>query len=99
MNEWLSEEGASILLVFVVGMTVTVTIVGLYALGIRFLAVGASDIRVPAGDDPEGPTAVAVPRPHPRPLPATAAGLVCFAGVAAAVIYGIYLVIPAFHGA
>lgn len=98
MNEWLSEEGGAILLVFLVGLTVTLVIVGLFALGIRFMAVGAPDLKVPAGEDPEGPTAVATPREHPRPLPATVAGLVCFAGVAAAVVYGIYLVIPAFHG-
>lgn len=95
---WLGTEGGSILLVLVVGLAATLVIVGLYALGIRFFAVGAPDVRVPDGDDPEGSTAVVVPRETPRPLPATVAGLVCFAGVAAAVVYGIYLVIPLFHG-
>ncbi len=96
--DWLGTEGGSILLVFVVGLAATLIIVGLYALGIRFFAVGAPDVRVPDGDDPEGPIAVVAPRETPRPLPATVAGLVCFAGVASAVVYGIYLVIPLFHG-
>ena len=95
---WLGTEAGSILLVFVVGLAATLVIVGLYALGIRFFAAGAPDVRVSDGDDPEGSTAMVVPRDRPRPLPATVAGLVCFAGVAAAVVYGIYLVIPLFHG-
>jgi len=93
----LASEGGSILLVFVVGLSATVIIAGLYALGIRFFAVGAPDVVVADGEDPEGPTAVVTPREHARPRAATAAGLVCFAGVAAAVLYGIYLVIPLFH--
>ncbi|MDF2665125.1 MAG: hypothetical protein K0R81_975 [Microbacterium sp.] len=93
----LASEGGSILLVFVVGLAATVIIAGLYALGIRFFAVGAPDVVVRHGDDPEGPTAIVAPREHARPRAATAAGLVCFAGVAAAVLYGIYLVIPLFH--
>lgn len=97
-GEWFSTEAGSIFLVFAVGLVATLVIVGLYALGIRFFAVGAPDVRVPAGDDPEGPTARVIAREHPRPLPATLAGLVCFAGVATAVLYGIYLVIPVFHG-
>lgn len=98
MNEWLSDEGGAILLVFLVGLGVTLLIVGLFALGIRFLAVGAPDLKVADGEDPEGPAAVAFPRERRRPLPATVAGLACFAGVAAAVTYGVYLVVPAFHG-
>ncbi|WP_298872288.1 hypothetical protein [uncultured Microbacterium sp.] len=97
-GSWLDTEWGSIALVFLVGLAATLVIVGLYALGIRFLAVGAPDVQVPVGEDPEGPTAVVGDRVHPRPLPATLAGLVCFAGVAAAVVYGIYLVIPLFHG-
>ncbi|MFF7683364.1 hypothetical protein ACFZA2_11450 [Microbacterium sp. NPDC007973] len=97
-GSWLDTEGGSISLVLLVGLAATLVIVGLYALGIRFFAVGAPDVRVPVGDDPEGPTAVVAEREHPRPVPATLAGLACFAGVAAAVVYGIYLVIPLFHG-
>lgn len=98
MNEWLSDEGGAILLVFLVGLGVTLLIVGLFAFGIRFLAVGAPDLKVADGEDPEGPATVAFPRERRRPLPATVAGLACFAGVAAAVTYGVYLVVPAFHG-
>lgn len=98
-GSWLDTEAGSIALVFVVGLSATLIIVGLYALGIRLLAVGAPDVRVPPGEDPEGPRAVVERRVHPRPFAATIAGGVCFAGVAAAVVYGIYLVIPVFHGA
>ncbi len=93
----LASEGGSILLVFVVGLTASLVIVGLYALRIRLFAVGAPDDDVVDGEDPEGPTATVAAREHARPVAATAAGIACFVAFAAAVLYGIYLVIPLFH--
>ncbi|MFF8185634.1 hypothetical protein ACF044_00025 [Microbacterium sp. NPDC016588] len=95
---WLGVDWGSIGLVFVVGLVATLLIVGLYTAGIRFLAVGAPDIRVGADGDPEGRDAVTAARVAPRPAAATIGGYACFAGFAAAVLVGVYLVIPAFHG-
>ncbi len=95
---WLGVDWGSIGLVFVVGLIATLVIVGLYTAGIRLLAVGAPDIQVVADGDPEGADAVVTERTRPRPVAATIGGFACFAGFAAAVLYGIYLVIPAFHG-
>ncbi len=96
--EWLGVEWGSIGLVFVVGLIATLLIVGLYTAGIRLLAVGAPDIQVAGDGDPEGADAVVTDRMRPRPMAATIGGLACFAGFAAAVLVGVYLVIPAFHG-
>lgn len=96
-GQWLGVDWGAIGLVFVVGMAVTVLIVGFYSLGTRLLAVGAPDIEVPAGDDPEGLTAVVHPRTQPRPVPATIGAYLCYAVCIAATLYGIYLVIPLFH--
>ena len=95
---WLGVDWGSIGLVFVVGLVATLLIVGLYTAGIRLLAVGAPDIRVGADGDPEGRDAVTATRVAPRPVAATVGGYACFAGFAAAVLVGVYLVIPAFHG-
>lgn len=95
---WLGVDWGSIGLVFVVGLIATLVIVGLYTAGIRLLAVGAPDIQVVVDGDPEGADAVVTERTRPRPVAATIGGFACFAGFAAAVLYGIYLVIPAFHG-
>ena len=95
---WLGVDWGSIGLVFVVGLVATLVIVGLYTAGIRLLAVGAPDIRLGAEGDPEGREAVVSERVGTRPLAATIGGYACFVGFAAAVIYGVYLVIPAFHG-
>ena len=95
---WLGVDWGSIGLVFVVGLIATLVVVGLYTAGIRLLAVGAPDIQVAADGDPEGPDAVVHDRATPRPLVAAVGGYACFVGFAAAVLFGVYLVIPAFHG-
>ncbi|KZE41509.1 hypothetical protein [Microbacterium sp. T32] len=95
---WLGVDWGSIGLVFVVGLVATLVIVGLYTAGIRLLAVGAPDIQVGADGDPEGQDAVVSARVGTRPVAATIGGFACFAGFAAAVLVGVYLVIPAFHG-
>lgn len=96
-GQWLGVDWLSIALVFVVALAATVIVVGSYSFGTRLLAVGAPDIEVPEGDDPDGPTAVVRPRRHPRPAAATAGALGCFAIGVAATVYGIYLVVPLLH--
>ena len=95
---WLGVDWGSIGLVFVVGLIATLVVVGLYTVGIRLLATGAPDIQVGADGDPEGADAVIHDRVRARPLAAAVGGYACFAGFAAAVVFGVYLVIPAFHG-
>ncbi|MFT4212340.1 MAG: hypothetical protein QM626_10770 [Microbacterium sp.] len=96
-GQWLGVDWGAIGLVFVVGLVATVVIVGCYALGTRLLAVGAPDVEVPDGGDPEGPAAIVRPRRQPRPALATVGAALCYAVGIAATLYGIYLVIPAFH--
>ncbi|GAB3394433.1 hypothetical protein GCM10027568_25050 [Humibacter soli] len=94
---WLGVDWGSILLVFVAGMAVTVVITVSYAFGTRLLAVGAPDVVVPAGSEPDSPDAVQPPRTTQRPVVATIGAWLCFAVGIVAAAYGLYLVIPAFH--
>lgn len=71
-------------LVTLTALVATVVIVTSYSVGIRLLAVGR--------DDPDAPA-------QRRPPLATAGAVVCIAIGVAAVLYGIYLVIPLFHPA
>lgn len=80
-GEFLGVQWGSLAIVTVVTFVVTVIVVTFYSLGLRLLAVG-----LPADGSPG----------H-RPVAATIGGWVCIAIGAAAVIYGVYLVIPAFH--
>ncbi|WP_375384830.1 hypothetical protein [uncultured Microbacterium sp.] len=96
-GQWLGVDWASIGLVFVASLIATVVIVASFALATRLLAVGAPDIRMPDGADPDGPDAVAAPRTSARPVPATIGAWVFYAVGISATVYGIYLIIPAFH--
>lgn len=96
-GQWLGVEWTSIALVFGVGLVATLVVVGAYSLGTRLLAVGAPDIEVPAGADPDGPSAVVSERIAPRPVSATVGAALCYGVGVAATLYGIYLVIPFFH--
>jgi hypothetical protein len=87
----------TIALVIGVALAVTVVITGAFALGVRLLAVGAPDAIVPPGSEADGPDVVEPPRTRPRPVIATIGALVCFAVGAAGAVYGVMLVIPAFH--
>lgn len=89
LNAEVSADGAflgvqwgSLAIVTIVAFVVTVVVVVFYALGLRLLAVGLS----------------ADGGPGRRPVIATIGGWACIAIGAAAVIYGVYLVIPVFHG-
>jgi hypothetical protein len=81
-------------LVFAVALVAGVVIVSFYALGLRLLSLGS-----PAdGSDVRGEvTAVPDATTRPRPALAVPAAMVCFAIGAAAVLYGLYLIIPQFH--
>lgn len=94
---WLGVDWGSIALVFVVSLVATVLIATSFAFATRLLAVGAPDIEIAAGGDPDGPDAIVRPRLAPRPFSATLGAGVLFAVGAAATLYGVYLVIPYFH--
>jgi hypothetical protein len=96
-GSWLGIDWLSLLLVLVVALVATVVVVGSFSLATRLMAVGAPDIEVPAGEEPDGPSAVVRPRVAPRPAAATLAAGACYAVGVAATLYGIYLVIPLFH--
>ena len=72
-------------LVVVAAVAASVVIVVFFSVALRLLATGTST--GPAGN----PTSVS------RPPLATAGAVVCVAICVAAVLYGLYLVIPAFH--
>jgi len=84
-------------LVAVAGFVVTLIICTSFAVGTRLLAVGASDIIVPEGLEADSPGVVDGERISPRPAIATLGAWICYAIGIAAVAYGIYMVIPAFH--
>ncbi|MFG6402242.1 MULTISPECIES: hypothetical protein [unclassified Microbacterium] len=96
-GQWLGVDWGSILLVAIVALVATVVVVGSYSLGVRLLSVGAPDIEMADGDDPEGSAAVVHTRTQARPMAATLGAGVCFAIGIVATLYGIYLVVPLFH--
>jgi hypothetical protein len=77
--------------VFVVAFVAAVVIVAFYAIGLRLFAVGSPD---DTGDD----GAVVSSARGRRPIIATIGGFVCLAIGVLAVLVGLYLVIPQFHG-
>lgn len=93
-GQFLGVDWGSFVVVFLVALAATVVIVCFYALALRLLALGApldgSDERATAAG---GARSIAFHRP---PL-ATAAAVVCIAICIAAVLYGIWLIIPQFH--
>lgn len=82
-GSFLGVDWGAFAVVSLVAFAATVVIVVSYALGLRLLAVGA-----PLDGD-EGAV-------H-RPAVATAGAAVCFAIGVAAVLYGIWLIVPQFH--
>jgi len=91
-GEFLGVDWSSIALVCITTLVATVVIVTFYSLGLRLLAVGSPNDDV-AGADGGGASAM---HEH-RPLIATVGAVACIAVGVAAVLYGIYLVIPLFH--
>lgn len=88
-SSFLGVDWGAFVVVTLVAFAATLVIVVCYALGLRLLAAGAPLDGVdgtPTGD----PSAR-------RPPLATAGALVCFAIGVAAVLYGIWLIVPQFH--
>jgi hypothetical protein len=81
---WLGIDWGALALVTVTTLIASVVIVTFYSLGLRLLAVGSETADGAA---------------HARPPIATVGAVVCIAIGVAAVLYGIYLVIPLFHPA
>jgi ABC-type uncharacterized transport system permease subunit len=95
-GQFLGVDWGSFVVVFLVALAATIVIVVFYSTGLRLLAIGS-----PAdGSDERGVTtrvegsAAAV---TPRPFAATAGAMLCFAVGVAAVLYGLWLIIPQFH--
>ncbi|GAA1445952.1 hypothetical protein [Leifsonia poae] len=93
-GQFLGVDWGSFVVVTLVALTATVVIVVFYAIGLRLLAIGS-----PAdGSDERGEhTDVGDSVARPRPPLATAGAVVCFAIGVAAVLYGIWLLVPQFH--
>ncbi|MGN7798005.1 hypothetical protein [Leifsonia sp. 22587] len=87
-GSFLGVDWGSFVVVFLVAFLATVVVVVSYAVALRLLSVGAPL------DATDGAVTVRVGR---RPVAATAGAYVCFAIGVAAVIYGIWLIIPQFH--
>ena len=97
----MSIDWIAFLQVFIAALVSACVVVGLYALGIRFLAMPAAaplredGTREPSGpsrDDEEDDLEVSG-----RPTWAQIAANVCFGLSALCVLVGIYLIIPIFH--
>jgi len=78
---FLGVDWGAFVVVFVVALAATAVIVTFFALGIRLFAAGATE-PVAGG---------------PRSLPATVGGAACFAVGIAAVLAGLWLIVPQFH--
>ena len=89
-EKFLGVDWAAFGIVFVVAFAASVVIVSFYAIGLRLLAVGSAD---DTGDDG---SIVSTARGD-RPLGATIGAFVCLGICVAAVLYGLYLIIPQFH--
>lgn len=91
-GQFLGVDWGSFVVVLLVALAATVVIVCFYALALRLLSLGA-----PLDGSDERSTAPAAAAAFQRPPLATVAAVVCIAICVAAVLYGIWLVIPQFH--
>lgn len=95
-------EWMSFLIVFGASLSAACIVVGLYALGIRFLAIPGPAVPLEDGTyEPNGPSRDDEDDDVDevgRPAWATAAANACFIGSAGCVLVGIYLIVPALHG-
>ncbi len=95
-------DWAAFLSVFVAALVAACVLVGLYSLGIRFLATpapkapqedGSFEPDAPSRDDEDDDV-----DDLGRPRWATIAAYTCFTLSALGVLFGIYLIVPALHG-
>jgi len=82
---------------FIVSLVAAAGVVAVFALGLRLLAVGAPVEARAATDGGEQVAEGELSLSHSRPAWASLAAYLCFAVAVAAVLYGIYLIIPQFH--
>jgi hypothetical protein len=97
---FLGVDWGAFVVVFLVALAATAVIVTSFALGIRAFAAGAEEpagAGAGAGAGSDGATAAVAAGPVNRPAAATAAGLACFAVGVAAVLYGLWMIVPQFH--
>lgn len=87
-GSFLGVDWGSFVVVLLVAFAATTVVVIGYAAALRLLAVGAPL------DDAGGAVAVRTTR---RPVVATVGAAVCFAVAGAAVLFGIWLIVPQFH--
>ncbi|MFF9565395.1 hypothetical protein ACF1AJ_18750 [Leifsonia sp. NPDC014704] len=87
-GSFLGVDWGSFVVVLLVAFAATTVVVISYAVALRLLSVGA-----PLDAD-GGAASVRTGR---RPLTATVGAIVCFAIGVAAVLYGIWLIVPQFH--
>jgi len=92
-GQFLGVDWGAFVVVFLVAFAATVVIVCFYAIGLRLLAAGAPMDGSDERRDTQGAAAVSFHRP---PI-ATGAAVLCFAVCVAAVLYGLWLLIPQFH--
>ncbi|GAA4663548.1 hypothetical protein [Frondihabitans cladoniiphilus] len=85
---FLGVNWSSIAEVCIVTLVATVVIVTVFSVGLRLLSIGSPD------DGGETATAGTL---SSRPVGATLLGYLCVGVGGAAVLYGIYLVVPLFH--
>jgi hypothetical protein len=89
-EKFLGVDWAAFGIVFVVAFAASVVIVSFYAIGLRLLAVGSTE------DTGNDGSIVSTARGE-RPLAASIGAIVCLSICVAAVLYGLYLIIPQFH--
>jgi hypothetical protein len=88
-GSFLGVDWGAFVVVFLVSFAAAVVIVASYALGLRLAAGSADDV----GRD----GALTSGARGSRPAGATIGAYACFAVGGAAVLYGLYLIIPQFH--
>lgn len=88
----MSIDWGAFLIVAVTSLVATAVLVSLYSLGVRLLGSRRSDDDSAGAGTGTGETEAA------RPMIATVGAITCFALCAAAVLFGIYLIVPFLHG-
>ncbi|KQN45198.1 hypothetical protein [Frigoribacterium sp. Leaf44] len=93
---FLGVDWGAFVVVFATALAATAVIVTSFALGIRLFADGAVESDGGSGAVAAGASASASAR-RSRPLAATVAGGLCFAVGTAAVLFGLWMIVPQFH--
>lgn len=100
MTVFLGVDWGAFVVVFATALAATAVIVTSFALGIRLFADGVveSDGGAGAGAGAGSGAVTSSTRPsRSRPLTATVAGGLCFAVGTAAVLFGLWMIVPQFH--